>query len=70
MREDGGDWKEVVLGWWGIFGRWSAKSFCFVFFVYLCTRFRSEGNRPGVLQVIVAEIKPSNLIRIMPAEEM
>ena len=26
-------------------------------------------ERVGVLQPIVAEIKPSNLIRIMPAEE-
>ena len=41
----------------------------FVKKAYLCTIVPSGGNRLGVLQHVVAEITPSNLIRIMPAEE-
>ena len=37
--------------------------------LYLCTIVPSGGKRLGVLQLVVAEITPSNLIRIMPAEE-
>ena len=41
----------------------------FVKKAYLCTIVPSGGNRLGVLQHVVAEITPSNLIRILPAEE-